>query len=154
VGSFDRFAGHYLANLQSALSIIGWRAVVMVTLVGLGLVISRLPALAASNTIPFNVSKLVMIWGLIFIGSVARAFGRAIAVQFQGIAVTKIWIGLSPYLLRPYLVTDADQLLWLCSAQDRARIVAAGVLAEIWLAIGGFGIWWFLPPYNIRHYWK
>jgi putative peptide zinc metalloprotease protein len=46
-------------------------------------------------------------------------------------------------------VTDADQLLWLCSAQVRARIVAAGMLAEIWLAIGGFGIWWFLPPYNI-----
>lgn len=149
VGSFDRFAGQYLSNLKSALSVIEWRTLVMITLVGLGLVILRLPALATSNTIPFNVSKLVIIWGLIFVGSAARAFGRAIAVQFQGIAVTKIWIGLSPYLLRPYLITDADQLLWLCSARERARIVAAGMLAEVWLAIVGFVVWWFWPPYNI-----
>ncbi len=149
VGSFDRFAGQYLSNLQSASSVIGWPAFVMITLVGLGLVISRLPTLATSNTIPFNVSKLAMIWGLFFVGSAARALGRAIAVQFQGIAVTKIWIGLSPYLLRPYLVTDADQLLWLCSAPDRVRIVAAGMLAEIWVAIVGFGVWMFLPSYNM-----
>lgn len=146
---FNHLGGQSFPILYNVLSMAGWRTIVVLTLAGLGVVISHLPALAASNTMPFNTGKLLLIWCLIFICSTARAFGRAITLQHQGIAVTEIWIGLSPYLLRPYLFTDADQLLWLCSARDRARIVAAGMFAEIWLAVAGFSVWWFVPGNSI-----
>lgn len=117
-------------------------------LVGALLVLQQWEAFAATFLHFFSYEGLLCYGLTLGLVKVAHELGHAYAARRQGLRVASV--GVAFLVLFPVLYTDTTDAWRLRYQRDRLRIVAAGVMVELHLAMFALLAWSFLPDGPLR----
>ena len=144
----DRFLERLLPALRWCFTPLFWLTLFLSSLVGLYLVTRRWDAFLNTFSYLFTWQGTLIFMGALFLVKVAHELGHALTAKYFGCRVPTM--GVAFLVMWPMLYTETSEAWKLPAQKQRLAIGAAGILAELMLAVMATLAWSFLTDGPLR----